>query len=120
MNLNDELKGIYEQTSGVLCLMIMGYDGILVSEFKKPGLDLTLEQGVLESINILRDFMKVFLSNDLGKVKDLSIKTNKYCFVFKGLTEEYFFCAAADVDSVIGKLNFYVDKKTLEFSRALL
>lgn len=120
MNFAEELQRLAAANPGTLCISLMGYDGISIAEYRKDNLDVSVEENIIQSIDLLKKSSQVFEANQLGDIEELSAKTNKYCFVFKPLTKEHFLYVMLERQATLGKMKFSIDKKTLEFSQALL
>lgn len=119
MNLNEEIAEMIEGQSGVADAMIMGFDGILVAEAHAGGADARASERVVESSGLLSQYVRLFQEGGAGRVRELLIRTDRYQYLFKPISDEYFLCVVMTLDAVYGKVRFAVERRTDGFLAAL-
>ena len=90
MNLADELKKIVSSVDGAMGAVLMGFDGIVVSDYKSDQAVEPLMEVAVEYSRLIKETIKVAQGNDLGELKELVVSTAKYRMIFRLVNMEYF------------------------------
>ncbi len=95
--LPETLKKIVDGTPGAQGVIIMGFDGIAIEQYKtRSAQDVDLETIVTEFSFRFDELRKAAESLDLGGVTDITIKMDRGTLLFRSLNEEFFVVTLLD------------------------
>jgi predicted regulator of Ras-like GTPase activity (Roadblock/LC7/MglB family) len=106
MIFEDVVKRAVEQTSGAMAALIMARDGISLSQFIKPEIQIDLETLGIEYANLLAETNRSSQAMNAGQLTELQIATDKYLTILRVLNSEYFIALILTPDGNLGKGRF--------------
>jgi predicted regulator of Ras-like GTPase activity (Roadblock/LC7/MglB family) len=95
-----------EQTHGAMAAVIMARDGIALSHYIKPEVEIDLETLGIEYANLLADTNRSSQAMNAGPLKELQLTTDKYLTILRVLNPEYFIALIVAPDGNLGKGRF--------------
>ena len=119
MTLNDELDAIVKGQPGVQQAMVMAFDGISVATASRGGDTERDSETVIESANLLRQYIKLFQEDRQANIREFVIRTDTHQYLFKPITDEYFLCVIMDERALFGKIRFDLDRRSPTIASAL-
>lgn len=84
------IRSITEETPGGIGAILMGYDGIAIADYFVPGEVLDQQMVAIEYANVLKEIRNAATVLNTGDLEEVSIRTGRYCFILRAVTEEYF------------------------------
>ncbi len=106
MIFDDVVKNTVENTPGAVAALVMGSDGISISNYLKPDAELEMEAVGVEYAGLLGDLQKVSDILQSGGVHEVTVTTDRFVIVIRRITSEYFLALALDPNGNIGKGRF--------------
>lgn len=106
MIFDDVVKNAVESTPGAVAALIMGSDGIAISNYVKPEADLEMEVVGVEYAGLLGELQRVSDILQSGGVRELTVTTDRFVIVIRRVTSEYFLALALAPNGNIGKGRF--------------
>jgi len=101
-------KEIVERVYGGLASVIMGRDGIPLSQYLKEGVSLDLEPLGIEYSNLLAEIIKDSGTIGTGDVGEVTILTNQLFIVLRVISPDYFICLILSPDGNLGKAKYLI------------
>jgi len=105
MSFETELKVMVTQIKGCEAAVLMGLDGIAVSEVK--GED-SMQEAATEYSRLLAEGIKIAQGNSFGPMDELMVTTDKHRFLFRLVSSEYFLGLMLSPQAYLGKGRFYL------------
>lgn len=96
-------KDTVERVYGAIASIIMGRDGIALSQYLKEGVDIDLETIGIEYANLLSEISKVTESIGSGVTQEVNILTDNYLILLRSISPEYFIALVLSPDGNFGK-----------------
>ncbi|RME65518.1 MAG: hypothetical protein D6778_06185 [Nitrospirae bacterium] len=105
MSFQEILKDAVERVEGALGGIIIASDGIPVDHFtKEPTVD--PNDLAAEASSLFKSLNQTAEDLSLGNLQEVTFQTDRFTFVFRAITTEYFLALIAKRDSNIGKARF--------------
>ncbi len=105
MSFQETLKEAVEKVRGAVGGVIIAADGIPVDQFmKEPGID--HNDLSAEASSLFKNLQQTTEDLSLGVLKEVTFQTEKYTFVFRAITDEYFIALVLKENSHFGKARF--------------
>lgn len=120
MTLDDLLKKALQEMGGPCMGLIMGFDGILVTESKTQ--DFKLESSGELGIEIsqwMKQFLNIAQNESLGGFEEMDLQTDKYSLLFRIINHEYFLGLVMNKDLNLGKGKYLIKKIAPQLSKVL-
>jgi predicted regulator of Ras-like GTPase activity (Roadblock/LC7/MglB family) len=99
----DLLRDMVERTDGSIGGLIMGFDGITLEQYVRPGKELDLETVGMEWSVVLGQISKAAEQLDAGVAQEVHIRAEKLTTVIRLLNTEYFIALALTPGANSGK-----------------
>jgi predicted regulator of Ras-like GTPase activity (Roadblock/LC7/MglB family) len=99
------LERILNGCEDALAVVIMGFDGIIVDSVEE-GLQTDLQSFAGEFSFVLNQMVKVAESLEWGALDETVINSDKFAFVVRVLSSEYFLTLVTKADGNLGKGRF--------------
>ena len=106
MIFDDVVKEAVEKVEGGLAALLMGLDGISLSNYVKAGANLEMEVIGVEYATLLGEIRKTNEIMETGKVKEICVSTDKFAIIVRSITPDYFIALALTPNGNIGKGRF--------------
>jgi predicted regulator of Ras-like GTPase activity (Roadblock/LC7/MglB family) len=105
MSFQETLRETVERVDGAIGGIIIASDGIPVDQFmKEPGVD--HNDLAAEASSLFKNLQQTTEDLSLGALKEVTFQTEKYAFVFRAITEDYFLALVLKSNSNFGKARF--------------
>ena len=105
MDFNEIVEEMVNRSEGRAGL-IMGKDGIAVSNYVKKDDLYDIERVGIEYNRIIQSIKDITKNLSFGEINEIALVTDKYRILIKPLDSEYFIALAVDVDVFPGKASF--------------
>ena len=92
---------------------IMGIDGISVARADKQGLEVDLDGIAAEYTTLIRKSMRNNEGAALGQLQELIVAAERFAFLIKPITAEYFLVLVLTGPGVLGRARFELRKAQL-------
>ena len=106
MIFEEVVKKAVEETHGALAAVIMARDGISLSQYVKPEVQIDLETLGIEYANLLAGTNRTSETMNAGALTELQLSTDKYLTIIRVLNPEYFIALILAPQGNIGKGRF--------------
>ena len=106
MIFDEVVENTVEQTSGAIASIIMATDGISLSKYLKPEVEMDLETLGIEYANLLMEINRSSEAMEAGSLDELSLNTEKYLTLIRKINSEYFIALILKPDGNMGKGRF--------------
>ena len=106
MIFDDVVRNAVEETSGALAAVIMGSDGISLSQYVNPEAGIDLETLGIEYANLLSETNRSSEAMNAGVLDELQLSTEKYMTVIRVINPEYFIALIMKPKANLGKGRF--------------
>lgn len=106
MIFNEAVQKAVENTPGALAALLMGLDGITLSNYVKPGADIEMEVVGVEYATLLTEVRKACDILEAGEARELTITSDKYVVIMRSVSKEYFMALALTPEGNVGKGRF--------------
>ncbi len=116
MKFKDSLDMIVENVEDTLAALIVGIDGIIIEKSINEGEfdeKLNLELIAAEKTSLLKSSLRTADDIDIGELEELNLFTERYCFLIKLITKEYYFLVIMKRSGTYGKSRFLLKKAKL-------
>ena len=115
MKIREALDVIVNEVDDTLAALIVGTDGIIIEksvneEFPE---ELSLDLIAAEKTSLLKSSLRTADDIDIGELEELNLFTEKYCFLIKLITREYYFLVIMKRSGTYGKSRFLLKKAKL-------
>jgi len=110
---DETLKAIVTSTSGAVGALIMGLDGISVARAEGPNATIDLDGIAAEHTALLRKAMRNTEGVTLGALRELVVAAERYAFLIKPITPEYFLVLVLEAPGGLGRARFELRKAQL-------
>lgn len=95
-----------EQVHGAMAAVIMGKDGISLSQHLKEGVALDMETLGVEYANLLGEISRASQTIGSGEVKEVCLVTDQYLIIIRSINPEYFIALILTPEGNLGKGRF--------------
>ncbi len=117
MKFKEALDMIVENVDDTIAALIVGTDGIIIEksiigEEDFPQ-ELNLDLIAAEKTSLLKSSLRTADDIDIGELEELNLFTEKYCFLIKLITREYYFLVIMKRSGTYGKSRFLLKKAKL-------
>jgi predicted regulator of Ras-like GTPase activity (Roadblock/LC7/MglB family) len=105
----ENIKQLVEKLDGGVAAVLMGFDGITVDSFAKPGHDDALpdiQTLSMEFAHLIAQARRTLMSLDAGALEEFSLRAEALTLVVRVLTQEYFLACAVLPTGNVGKARF--------------
>ena len=113
------LERIVTQCPGSLGALIMGFDGIGIEEYVVENADLDLTLVGIEYSNVIKEIRNASEILKVGKLQEVSIKTEQYYVIIHTLTDEYFVALVIKRTGNFGKGRYLLLRESFELKQML-
>ncbi len=105
MSFQEVLKDAVDRVQGALGGIIIASDGIPVDYYMK---DTGVDPNDLsaEASSLFKNLNQTAEDLSLGSIQEVTFQTDRFVFVFRAITPEYFLAIVADRNTIIGKARF--------------
>jgi predicted regulator of Ras-like GTPase activity (Roadblock/LC7/MglB family) len=101
------LKDVVDRTEGGIAGLVMGFDGIPVDSYVKPGeASMQVETVGQEYSVILKEIRRAAEMLDAGEAREVAIQAERLVTVIRLINEEYFVALALKPGGNVGKARF--------------
>lgn len=114
------LERIVTECPGSLGALIMGFDGIGIDEYVVEYADLDLTLVGIEYSNVLKETRNASEILRVGKLQEVSIKTEQYYVILQTLTDEYFVALVIKRTGNFGKGRYLLLRESFELKQMLM
>jgi predicted regulator of Ras-like GTPase activity (Roadblock/LC7/MglB family) len=102
----DVLREVVERTDGSVAGLLMGFDGILLEQYLKPGASCDVETIGMEYSIILTQIGKAAELLEAGEAREVSIQAERLTTLIRMLNKEYFVALTLVPHGNFGKARF--------------
>jgi len=115
----DHIQGLVDRLreDGGLAGLLMGFDGVAVESYQRPGLGTELQEMAVELAHLLSQVRRTRLGARGGLLKELVVRTDRLAVVLEVVNESYFLAVALLPTANVGKAR-YVLRATVPAIRA--
>lgn len=106
MIFDEVVKKAVEETHGALAAVIMARDGISLSLYIKPEVEIDLETLGIEYANLLSETSRASDAMNAGALNELQLTTDKYLTLIRIINSEYFIALILTPQGNLGKGRF--------------
>ena len=106
MIFDEVVQKAVEETKGAIAAVIMASDGISLSQYVKPEVEMDLETLGIEYANLLSETNRSSEAMNAGALAELQLSTDKYITLIRVLTPEYFIALILSPKGNLGKGRF--------------
>lgn len=118
---NAMLRSVVEEVPGSIGAVLMGYDGIAIAtHLAAADENPDLQMLAIEYANILKEIRNASAVLNTGELEEVDIRTERYCFVLRAVSEEYFVALALTHDGNFGKGRYLLRRDIDKLREALL
>jgi len=110
---DETLSAIVASTEGAVGALIMGLDGISVARTDQPDGAVDLDGIAAEYTTLLRKSMRTTDGASLGDLRELVVAAERYAFLIKPITAEYFLVLVLASPGGLGRARFELRKAQL-------
>jgi predicted regulator of Ras-like GTPase activity (Roadblock/LC7/MglB family) len=105
----DSLQSMVDRLAGGVAGILMGFDGIAVESYTKPGEDEVDIQTVgMELAHAVAQMRKAAEQLEVGGLRELTLKTDKLVVLVSVLSDEYFVACAVKPEASFGKARYLI------------
>jgi len=103
----DSLQRMVDRLAGAVAGILMGFDGIAVESYAKPGEENVDIQTVgMELAHAVAQMRKAAEQLDVGRLRELTLKADNLVVLVILLNEEYFVACAVKPEASFGKARY--------------
>ncbi len=113
------LQEIVEGAGGGIGAVLMGYDGIPIDQYFKPFEGVDLQLLAVEYANVLKEIKKTVDILNTGAMEEVSIRTDRFYFTIRALTDDYFVALTLDKEGNFGKGRYLLLREAHRLKEAL-
>ena len=106
MIFDDMVQNAVQQVHGGLAAVIMGRDGIALSQYRAESSDVDIETLGIEYANLFAEIGKAAQTLGSGSVQEVMLLTDQYQILIRGINPEYFIALILAPDGNLGKGRF--------------
>lgn len=110
---DETLKSIVANTDGAVGALIMGLDGISVARADASDSSIDIDVIAAEYTTLLRKSMRNTEDAALGSLRELVVAAEKFAFLIKPITTEYFLVLVLEAHGGLGRARFELRKAQL-------
>jgi hypothetical protein len=110
---DETLRSIVAKTEGAVGALIMGIDGISVARADGPGAAIDIDVIAAEYTTLLRKSMRNTEDVALGSLSELVVAAERFAFLIKPITAEYFLVLVLEGYGGLGRARFELRKAQL-------
>ena len=114
------LENIVTSCSGGVGAVLMGYDGIGIDQFSIEDNSLDLNLVGIEYSNVTKEIRNAADILSVGKLQEVSIKTEHYYVIIHSLTTEYFVALMVERDGNYGQGRYLLMREAPALRQALV
>ncbi len=118
MALTEVLQGITRELGDLMGIAVVGVDGIVVEEYK-TGQNIDLQSIGAEYSTIIKEIGKASSSLSLGKMKEISVTTDKATVLMGQINAEYFLIMFIKPEGNFGKGRFLLRRELQRLEKEL-
>jgi predicted regulator of Ras-like GTPase activity (Roadblock/LC7/MglB family) len=107
------LKNIVARTDGAVGALIMGLDGISVARADREDSPIDIDVIAAEYTTLLRKSTKGTDDAALGPLRELVVSADRFAFLIKPITAEYFLVLVLGANRGLGRARFELRKAQL-------
>ena len=97
---------VVEEVHGAIAAVIMGRDGISLSQHQAEGVAIDLESLGVEYSNLLSEIARASQAIGSGEVHEVCLVTDQYLILIRSISQEYFMALIMNPDGNLGKGRF--------------
>lgn len=106
MDFREILTDVVKRVDGGKAVVLMGYDGIAIDEFRREGADIDIQLIAVEYSSILKEMKRAAELLESGALQEISVVTGKGVIVARAVTDEYFLMLCLSLDGNLGKARY--------------
>ena len=110
---DETLRAIVSKTESAVGALIMGLDGIAVARADAAGREVDIDVVAAEYTTLLRKAIRTAEDAALGGLRELVIAADRFAFLIKPITAEYFLVLVLESPRGIGRARFELRKAQL-------
>jgi predicted regulator of Ras-like GTPase activity (Roadblock/LC7/MglB family) len=110
---DETLRSIIAKTDGAVGALIMGIDGISVARADAPDASVDIDGIAAEYTTLLRKSMRNTEDVALGSLRELVVAADRFAFLIKPITPEYFLVLVLKAYGGLGRARFELRKAQL-------
>jgi predicted regulator of Ras-like GTPase activity (Roadblock/LC7/MglB family) len=110
---DETLRTIVTKTEGAVGALIMGIDGISVARADSPDSAIDIDGIAAEYTTLLRKSMRNTEDTSLGGLRELVVAAERFAFLIKPITSEYFLVLVLGAGGGLGRARFELRKAQL-------
>jgi len=103
----DSLQGMVDRLAGGMAGILMGFDGIAVDSYTKPGEEsLDMQTVGMELSHAVAQMRKAIEQLEVGSLREMTLKAKDLVILVYLLTDEYFVACAVKPEANFGKARY--------------
>ncbi len=110
---DETLKAILSKSDGAVGALIMGLDGICVARAGGKDASIDVDMIAAEYTTLLRKSMRNTEDAALGSLSEIVVASERFAFLIKPITAEYFLILVLKADCGLGRARFELRKAQL-------
>ena len=119
MDFREILTDVVKRVDGGKAVVLMGYDGIAIDEFRREGTDVDIQLVAIEYSSILKEMKRATELLESGTLQEISVVTGKAMIVARAVTDEYFLMFYLSLDGNLGKARYMMKMAAPELKELL-
>jgi predicted regulator of Ras-like GTPase activity (Roadblock/LC7/MglB family) len=106
MIFEEVVEKVVQQVHGAMAALIMGKDGISLSQHLREGVELDMETLGVEYANLLAEISRASQTIGSGEIQEICLLTDQYMIVIRSINPEYFIALILSPQGNLGKGRF--------------
>jgi len=104
----DHIQGLVErlQEDGSMAGLLMGFDGVPVESYQRPGIGPGLQELAVELAQLFSQVSRTSLGNRAGRLSELVLRTDRLSLAVEVVNESYFLAVALRPTASLGKARY--------------
>jgi hypothetical protein len=101
----NHIQGLVERLreDGGMAGVLMGFDGVLVATYQRPGIGPELQEMAVELAHVLAQVGRTSLGGRGGALRELALRTERFALALEVVNEGYFLAVALRPTASLGK-----------------
>lgn len=116
----ETLDAILQAVDGIRTILIVGVDGIIIDRDFKDGVpdpELSYELVAAEYTSLLKTSLRTAEDVETGCLQEMTILTERYLFIVRMITEEYFIMMVMNPDGNFGRARYEMKKAQIKLEK---
>jgi predicted regulator of Ras-like GTPase activity (Roadblock/LC7/MglB family) len=102
----DSIQKMVDRVDGAVAGILMGFDGISVESYTKPGDSTDIQTVGMELAHVISQVRKAAGQLEVGGLKEITLRAEALTVIVHVLNDEYFVALAVRADGNFGKARY--------------